>query len=200
MLNRLKNISYPQIRKLLIFSYFRKFPTHLSLCNSVILCGCSNVKPHIDAGHTGPNSQLNICENSSFTTLQKLHRRFDGYSPLKLIFMSNISNLALKIIWAYLGSNSVRYVGCCSNLVYPIYVLFNCERSLHNVWKTNFLTWLLTIIFHCGFDRFWILRSLRGRLYFFQSTRNLICRVRFEFIFQHLSVCQPYRISIVSIQ
>ena len=69
VLSRLKNISYPQIRKLLILSYFIKnFPTHFSLCKSVILCRCSNVKPLIDTGHTGPNSQLNICENSSFTT------------------------------------------------------------------------------------------------------------------------------------
>ena len=107
-LNRLKNISYPQIRILLILSYFIKsFPTHFSLCKSVILCRCSNVKSLIEAGQTGPNS------TSSFTTLQKGHSRFDGYSPLKLIFLSSISNLALlalKIIWAYLGSNSVRYV------------------------------------------------------------------------------------------
>ena len=69
VLSRLKNISYPQIRKLLILSYFIKnFPTHFSFCKSVILCRCSKVKPLIDAGHTGPNSQLNICENSSFTT------------------------------------------------------------------------------------------------------------------------------------
>ena len=51
-----------------------------SLCKSVILCRCSNVKPFIEAGHTGPNSQLNMCENSSFTTLQKGQSRFDGYS------------------------------------------------------------------------------------------------------------------------
>ena len=45
--------------------------------------------------------------------------------------MSNISNLALKIIWEYLRSNSVRYVGC-SNLVYLIYdAFFNCEYSVH---------------------------------------------------------------------
>ena len=85
VLNRLRNISHPQIRKFLILSYFIKnFPTYFSLCKSVILCGCSNVKPLIDAEHTGPNSQLNICENSSFTTLQKGHCRFDVYSPLKL--------------------------------------------------------------------------------------------------------------------
>ena len=82
-LSRLKNISYPQIRILLIFSYFFKnFPTHFSLCKSVILCRCSNVKPLMEAGHTGPNSELKICENSSFTTLQKGHRGFDEYSPL----------------------------------------------------------------------------------------------------------------------
>ena len=90
-------------------SYFTKnFLAHYSFCKSVILCRYPNVKPLKEAGHaghTGPNSQLNICEKSSFTTIQKGHSRFDGHSPLKLTIMSNITNIGLKIICAYLGSN-----------------------------------------------------------------------------------------------
>ena len=174
MLNKLKNISYPHIRILLILSYFTKnVPTHFSLCKSVILCRCSNVTPLTEVGHAGSNLQLNICEKSSFTTLQKGHSRFDGYSPIKLIFFSNIFNLASKIIWAYSGSNSVRYMGC-SNLVYLIYdAFFTWEHSLQNVWKTNLLTWLFTVVFHQGFDRFSMLRSFRGRSYFPRKPRTL---------------------------
>ena len=46
----------------------------------MILCRCSNVKLFIEAGLTGPNSQINIYENSSFTTLQEGHSKLDGYN------------------------------------------------------------------------------------------------------------------------
>ena len=38
-----------------------------------------------------------------------------------------------------------------------IWCFFNWVHSLHNVWKTNFSTWLLTIVIHWSFG---------GRLYF----------------------------------
>ena len=52
------------------------------------------------------NLQLTICKKSSFTTWKEGHSGFDGYSPLKFIFMSTISNLPLKITSGYLSPNS----------------------------------------------------------------------------------------------
>ena len=60
----------------------------------MILCRCSNVKLFIEAGLTGPNSQINICENSSFTTL---HGRTPMYNLIHYIHVAFVTKMSTRI-------------------------------------------------------------------------------------------------------